>query len=456
MSSSSSISSSKSSSLAKSKTENKSSKLSTTNENAVAGLAAMSKRNESYARSQYFQKTMPNEEEKIPCVPHNKRAESTHYHEKVHLSQSSSKSSVAGNSKSNLNQQIQQNPLNKSATTGNVINVDQRLSKSSSHHLSNISMLTEQESKIKDVDELLDYIEGNQKAVANDKKKAKKERQKQQRIEELRKKEEEDKRRKEEQEEERLRFKKMNKKAAQKAKKLAAKGYPVPSTDDKLIDNSKLSNNLKVNNQEQENNLTPIETLENLKAQHLKELQQLQLLHRQQLEEEHKKLVKKQEEQLSLQRKQQVQGKLGQASNKDKKKGKNNSKNGGKNMDDNSTLKISNSVQASAYKTLAEAAQNPGNQIKITRMPNGGVEFSTVPANQDHFPESLPTSTPQMVGKSPAPPPYLQEIFNKNPSIQPNIPSNMIPKSPHGAKNESESNRPCVPSQSNQPMVTIR
>merc|ERR1712203_1297795 len=56
-SSSSSISSSKSSSLAKSKTENKSSKLSTTNENAVAGLAAMSKRNESYARSQYFQKT---------------------------------------------------------------------------------------------------------------------------------------------------------------------------------------------------------------------------------------------------------------------------------------------------------------------------------------------------------------------------------------------------------------
>ena len=470
-SSSSSISSSKSSSLAKSKTENKSSKLSTTNENAVAGLAAMSKRNESYARSQYFQKTMPNEEEKIPCVSHNKRAESTHYNEKVHLSQSSSKSSVAGNSKSNLNQQIQQNPLNKSATTGNVINVDQRLSKSSSHNLSNISMLTEQESKIKDVDELLDYIEGNQKAVANDKKKAKKERQKQQRIEELRKKEEEDKRRKEEQEkerrrieeekkkqeeEERLRFKKMNKKAAQKAKKLAAKGYPVPSTDDKLIDNSKLSNNLKVNNQEQENNLDPIETLENLKAQHLKELQQLQLLHRQQLEEEHKKLVKKQEEQISLQRKQQVQGKLGQASNKDKKKGKNNSKNGGKNMEDNSTLKISNSVQASAYKTLAEAAQNPGNQIKITRMPNGGVEFSTVPANQDYSPESLPTSTPQMVGKSPAPPPYLQEIFSKNPSIQPNIPSNMIPKSPHGTKNESENNRPCVPSQSNQPMVTIR
>merc|ERR1711899_131829 len=141
--------------------------------------------------------------------------------------------------KSNLNQQIQQNPLNKSATTGNVINVKQRISKSSSHNLSNISMLTEQESKIKDVDELLDYIEGNQRAVANDKKKAKKERQKQQKIEELRKREEAEKRIREEQEkekhkleqekkrreeEERLRLKKMNKKAAQKAKKQAAKG----------------------------------------------------------------------------------------------------------------------------------------------------------------------------------------------------------------------------------------
>merc|ERR1719322_1645348 len=52
--------------------------------------------------------------------------------------------------------------------------------------------------------------------------------------------------------------------------------------------------------------------------------------------------------------------------------------------------------------------------------------------------------------------PYLQEIFNRNPSIQPNIPSNMVPQNSHGIQNESESNRPCVPSKSNQPMVTIR
>ena len=99
---------------------------------------------------------------------------------------------MTGHAKSNLNQHVKQNPLNKSSTTGNVANMDQKLSKSNSHNLSNISVLDEQESKIKDVDELLDYIEGNQKAVANDKKKAKKERQKQQRLEELRKKEEEE------------------------------------------------------------------------------------------------------------------------------------------------------------------------------------------------------------------------------------------------------------------------
>merc|ERR1711994_197187 len=55
-------------------------------------------------------------------------------------------------------------------------------------------IIAEEVSKIKDVDELLNYIEGNQRAVANDKKKAKKERQKQQKIEELRKREEAEKR----------------------------------------------------------------------------------------------------------------------------------------------------------------------------------------------------------------------------------------------------------------------
>jgi len=89
----------------------------------------------------------------------------------------------------------------------------------------------------KDVDEIIDYIEGNKTFSTNDKKRQKKERQKQQRLEELRAKQEEERKRKaaEEasrkarEEEERMRrefeekaAKKSKKKAAQKAKKLAA------------------------------------------------------------------------------------------------------------------------------------------------------------------------------------------------------------------------------------------
>jgi translation initiation factor 4G len=102
----------------------------------------------------------------------------------------------------------------------------------------------------KDVDEVLEYIEGN-KNLSNDKKRLKKERQKQQRLEELRAKQEEERKRKaaEEaarkarEEEERLRkeleekaLKKSKKKAAQKAKKLANSGAagdsPCPETPD--------------------------------------------------------------------------------------------------------------------------------------------------------------------------------------------------------------------------------
>ena len=102
----------------------------------------------------------------------------------------------------------------------------------------------------KDVDEVLEYIEGN-KNLSNDKKRQKKERQKQQRLEELRAKQEEERKRKaaEEaarkarEEEERLRkeleekaLKKSKKKAAQKAKKLANSGAagdsPCPETPD--------------------------------------------------------------------------------------------------------------------------------------------------------------------------------------------------------------------------------
>ena len=177
-----------------------------------------------------------------------------------------------------------------------------------------------------DVDELLDFIEGNKNEVngknnnskcqVNDKKKAKKERQKQQKIEEMRKKEEEEKKIKEElekerqkkeeekrkqekleqqrveeerknqEEKERLRVKKINKKAAQKAKKLAEKELFVLSSDPAILDNIDAINKSKVNHQDKgcmtcyDDTLTPTETLEHIKNQHLKDFQQLQTFHR--------------------------------------------------------------------------------------------------------------------------------------------------------------------------------
>ena len=420
--------------------------------------------------------TVPNE--RVLHSSTNTRSDSITVPGKHNLSNSSSISSIVSHSKTAVNQSEKENQ-NERVRSNNDLENEQIPKKSNIQNIeSSIIDNAEDQSKIKDVDELLDYIEGNQKAVANEKKKAKKERQKQQKIEELRRKEEEEKRLKEEkekerrrqeqekrklEEEERLRLKKLNKKAAQKAKKLAAKGLPIPTASD-LNDSENINFSDKNESPNQENNkgVDPIQTLEHLKAQHLKELQQLQLLHRQQLEEEHKKLMKRQEEQLSLQCQLQEQEKHNQPSKKDKKKGKNiTSKTVGKSSQDaTSAIKLSNSVQASAYKTLAEASKNPGNQIKITRMPNGGVEFSTVPAGQEQPTPPLPTAVPPMtMGQGPAPPPYLQEIFNRNPTIQPHIPQSIVPQNTQttqSTKSGTDSNRPCVPSLSNQPMVTIR
>ena len=393
---------------------------------------------------------------------------------KNNLSNSSSRSSMVSHSKHTANQiekECQIDSLKEIKCTTNE-------HKTNEHAIRTVGdmNISQQESKIKDVDELLDYIEGNQKAVANDKKKAKKERQKQQKIEELRKKEEEEKKLREEkekerrrleqekkkiEEEERLRLKKMNKKAAQKAKKLAAKGISGETPSDLITaENISSSGNNGSPDQAIKENLDPIQTLEHLKAQHLKELQQLQLLHRQQLEEEHKKLIQRQDEQLSPQCELQQKEKKNQPSKKDRNKKFDGSKVIDKSVQEaNSAIKLSNSVQAEAYKTLAEASKNPGNQIKITRMPNGGVEFSTVPAGQEQITSTLQGAPPPMMtGQSPAPPPYLHEIFSRNPSMQPHIPQSGISQNNHSNNNAniSESTRPCVPSLSNQPMVTIR
>ena len=191
--------------------------------------------------------------------------------------------------------------------------------------------------KLVDVDELLDFIEGNKnednnkRPMSNDKKKAKKERQKQQRMEEIRKLQEEEKRLKEQleketkrmeeekrkkeeierlrleeekrkqdeieqqrfemekqkqEEKERLRIKKINKKAAQKAKKLAEKELYVLSSDPTILDNMDAINKSKVDKEDKacmtcyDDTLTPTETLEHIKEQHLNDFKQLQQFHR--------------------------------------------------------------------------------------------------------------------------------------------------------------------------------
>jgi len=154
----------------------------------------------------------------------------------------------------------------------------------------------------KDVDEIIEYIEGN-KGTASEKKKLKKERQKQQRMEEMRVKQEEERRRKaaEEaarkarEEEERMRreleekaMKKSKKKAAQKAKKLAAAG----NDHEAAIATTAGPELSMVNGAQPESMLD----LENLRLMHIRQQKDLLEKQKQQLIEQQRKL----DEQLTL------------------------------------------------------------------------------------------------------------------------------------------------------------
>lgn len=187
----------------------------------------------------------------------------------------------------------------------------------------------------KALDELLEFIEGNQRS-GNDKKRAKKERQKQQKIQEIRKKEEEERKKREAEEAERKRReeeirraaeearkleKKKKKKTAQKLKKLAAKGE-LPPAEEMDTTNGKT------------NAVNPENALEELRAKHLRELQELQLAHQRQLEEEAKRLKLKSQPVIPVMT--------------------------------NDTNRTDSNAKA-------------GTQIKIKRTPTGGVEFTTVP-----------------------------------------------------------------------------
>eukprot|EP00092_Neocalanus_flemingeri_P019810 GFUD01021460.1.p1 GENE.GFUD01021460.1~~GFUD01021460.1.p1 ORF type:complete len:1720 (+),score=598.38 GFUD01021460.1:69-5228(+) len=148
----------------------------------------------------------------------------------------------------------------------------------------------------KDVDEIIEYIEGN-KSTASDKKRLKKERQKQQRQEVVKAKQEEERRRKaaEEaarkarEEEERMRrdledkaMKKSKKKAAQKAKKLAAAG-PEPTTTTVTSTSPELGT---LNCAQPESMLD----LENLRLMHIRQQKDLLEKQKQQLIEQQRQL----------------------------------------------------------------------------------------------------------------------------------------------------------------------
>ena len=165
-------------------------------------------------------------------------------------------------------------PRASSASSSASSNLLSSRSESNVKHTSAPTQQTPPETEIKDekaLDELLDFIEGNQKS-SNEKKKAKKERQKQKKIEEIRKKEDEDRRRKAAEEAERKRReeeankaaeaarlldKKKKKKEAQRLKKLAAKGIEPPPKESSPSEGS----------------VSSLAALEELKAKHMRELQ---------------------------------------------------------------------------------------------------------------------------------------------------------------------------------------
>eukprot|EP00095_Tigriopus_kingsejongensis_P010157 maker-scaffold575_size133042-snap-gene-0.40 protein:Tk10157 transcript:maker-scaffold575_size133042-snap-gene-0.40-mRNA-1 annotation:"Uncharacterized protein C4orf8" len=350
----------------------------------------------------------------------------------------------------------------------------------------------------KDVDEILDFIEGNVRTTS-DKKKAKKERQKQQRFEEQRKKDEEERHWKKAQEAERnrkreeerkaeeivqLTLKKQKKKAAQRAKKAAAKGVSTPE-ESEIDDRESLS-------------------LEELKMQQLREIQELKLMHQRQLQEEERKLQEILHEQQRLQT---IASRAGsgtpdnppfvrqpagashigpgnggpdpnQVGNSNPKKSK---KKGGMNMpppasaaQPPSSSMASRSTSLSSILQQAHGAKS-SQQIKISRTPSGGVEFTPVVANEHHAalqPTSSTTHRSAATSQPPGPATHAPPSFSPFNHLMPSFPSmSSASITPAAAANPVGSNgttypnasnssqdRPSVPSQASPalPMFTIK
>merc|ERR1719220_1264727 len=298
----------------------------------------------------------------------------------------------------------------------------------------------------KDVDEVLEYIEGN-KNLSNDKKRQKKERQKQQRLEELRAKQEEERKRKaaEEaarkarEEEERLRkeleekaLKKSKKKAAQKAKKLANSGAagdsPCPETPD--------------------NEPESLLDLENLRLKHIREQKELLEKQKQQLIEQQRKL----DEQLTM--------KIGERNAA------------------NAAVSAAEAAKASLSRKQAKRAAKGASPAPTTSLSSG--PQVTVTSGPSFGPASVPHSAPGyganptlFPNNQPQPPPYYPGyqqpggMFQQQQSggmYQSHLGFQTFPGGPQGFPQpqsnpyQPQPSRPTPPPapKSDQPMVTIK
>lgn len=266
----------------------------------------------------------------------------------------------------------------------------------------------------KDLELLLEFIEGSA-ASANEKKKAKKERQKQQKLEEVRAREmeerlrreaeESERRRREEEESQRLEIerqmaKKAKKKAAQRAKKATAvNGLSLDEidTEDDVIQ--------PVSPPERGITITQIAApkvgLDDLRARQMRELQELQARHLQQMEEEQRKLTET------------TAASAKQLLNTNNSQAKKSSKKAAKTAPKVKEGSVGPSAKGSALAPEVGKA-GAGTQIKITRTASGGVEFTTIPA--DVAPPPTSTSAPKKSAESPL---KSQVSFSPVPPTQP-------------------------------------
>jgi len=305
----------------------------------------------------------------------------------------------------------------------------------------------------KDVDEIIEYIEGN-KSAASEKKRLKKERQKQQRQEVVKAKQEEERRRKaaEEaarkarEEEERMRreledkaLKKSKKKAAQKAKKLAAAGTPDATTTTVTSVGSEVG---AMNCAQPENMLD----LENLRLMHIRQQKDLLEKQKQQLIEQQRKL----DEQLTL---------------------KISEKNAA-----NAAVSAAEAAKAQLSKKAAKKAKKAA-QAAATVSSSSTSNHAPTPPSSQNYSQPQPYSTPypppyqsqphQPYHNPPySPSPYSMPGYQQMPYQQHGFPPQGNPYSPYpGQGNPYQPQPPAPPAsrpppppapKSDQPMVTIK